>query len=101
MDIKKLTPKQQFWNDHLEAQANSGVRRSEYCKLHNLKVDHMYSYGSKLKCQSTQRDNLPDFVKVTPKPAVSSPVLLRIGSNVLLELPPEPMLIGAILGQLR
>lgn len=79
-----LTPreeKRQLWIDRIEAQRNSGLSITEFCKLHQLHQVSFYNWRKKLATHEPQHGN---FVAVELEPATT--LRLQLPGGCFLEL---------------
>ncbi len=66
--------KRRFWNEHIEAWKNSGLRQSEYCRRHQLK-NHRFVYWKKKFARS--KDTSVSLVEVSLPKIFQRPVQYR------------------------
>lgn len=57
-----MTKDIQFWQNHVEAQARSGISKKAYCANENLVYTTFIGWNRRL----SKKKNLPDFIEVKP-----------------------------------
>ena len=82
MNQTKLTAKQKFWQQHIEAWRRSGVTRKAYCDSKDLNLSHFSYFISYLK---KKRSSPGGFVRVGG--AKPPPITIRLSSGVVIEYP--------------
>lgn len=78
--VSLLTPRQQFWIEHLRQCAERGQSLSAYAAEHGLKVGALYEAKSRLRRRGLCPVPAPRFVRVQPvRPAVTPlPTVFRV-----------------------
>lgn len=85
--LEPLVQGRHFWQPHVEALAQSGLSRREYCRQHNLSY-HSATYWLRKLSQAVVKGE-PSFslIEVPNRLAAQSPLRLYIGS-CMVELDP-------------
>lgn len=78
---------QNFWQDHVEALAQSGLSRREYCRRHNLSYHAATYWWRKLPQAAVTGEPSFSLIEVSNRLAARSPLRLYIGS-CMIELDP-------------
>jgi hypothetical protein len=95
MEPFPVTEKQKYWSSHIEKAKSESLSYSAYCKREGLSVIQMYYYASRhrKKIQKTS-----SFVEVKMRErGPETPVVIRIGKQITMEIPADPALILELL----
>jgi hypothetical protein len=76
-----------FWQPHVEALAQSGLSRREYCRQHNLSYHAATYWLRKLPQAVVKGESSFSLIEVPTRLAAHSPLRLHIGS-CMIELDP-------------
>ena len=81
--MSKLTANQEHWQSIIEDWRQSGLTQSQYCRQHNIKVAHFYSWKNQLKkkLERPKTEDAGTFLPVTmesSEPGCASPLLIRV-----------------------
>ena len=95
MEQASVTEKQKNWLNHIEKAQSEGLSFSVYCKREGLKVTHMHYYANWFR--KRRKKNSP-FVEIKLRERVpETPVVIRIGKQITMEIPADPSLILELL----
>ena len=78
-----------FWQAHVEALAQSGLSRREYCRRHNLSYHTATYWLRKLPQAVVGGESSFALVEVPTRLPAHSPLRLHIGSSYMIELGPD------------
>ena len=78
---QELAKKRRFWKDHIETWKSGGLKQSEYCRRHQLKL-HCFVYWKK-KFRPVAEPGV-SFVQVYPPQIFKSPTSYRLSPLRLL-----------------
>ena len=70
---KELAEKRRFWKEHIDTWHAGGLKQSEYCRLHQLKL-HRFVYWKKRFGSKAAKDPAVSFVQVYPPQLLNNPV---------------------------
>ncbi len=95
MEQAPVTEKQKYWLGHIEKAKNEDLSSSAYCQREGLNVIHMYYYANWFR---KRREKTSSFVEVKIRERVpDTPVVLRIGKQITMEIPADPAFIVELL----
>src|SRR3989338_8678335 len=95
MEQAPVTEKQKNWLNHIEQAKSEGLSFSVYCKREGLKVTHMHYYANWFR---KRREKTSPFVEVKLRErAPQTPVVIRIGKQITMEIPADPSFIMELL----
>lgn len=83
-----LTPRQQFWLEHLQQVDGSGKTLAQYAQDTGLKAHQLYSWRKQLRSSgllpafSARNDSTPHFARVVTHADVNSPTLTTLQLSV-------------------
>jgi hypothetical protein len=95
MEQTSVTEKQKYWLGHIEKAKIEGLSSSSYCKREGLNVTHMHYYANWFR---KRREKTSSFVEVKIREQVpETPVMIRIGKQITMEIPADPAFIVELL----
>jgi hypothetical protein len=95
MEPVPVTKKQKHWANHIERAQSEGLSSSAYCKREGLNVTHMHYYANWFRKRGQKTSA---FVEVKRQDREQkTPVVIRIGTQITMEIPSNPSLILELL----
>lgn len=70
---RELAEKRRFWKEQIETWKAGGLKQSEYCRLHQLKL-HRFVYWKKRFGDKEAKGSGVSFVQVYPPQLLNNPV---------------------------
>lgn len=95
MEKSPITEKQKYWLGHIEQAQNEGLSSSAYCEREGLSVIQMYYYANWNRKRSQKTGVFVEVKRQERGP--ETPVVIRIGKQITMELPSDPSLILELL----
>ena len=95
MEKAPVTEKQKNWLNHIEQAKSEGLSFSVYCKREGLKVTHMHYYANWFRKRSQKTGVFVEVKRQERGP--ETPVVIRIGKQITMELSSDPSLLLELL----
>ncbi len=95
MEQFPVTEKQEYWLSHIERAQSEGLSAAAYCERKGLSVIQMYYYANWHRKRSQKTDTFMEIKRQERGP--QTPVVIRIGKQITMEIPADPSFVMELL----